>query len=59
MVHFCYLRLYLGIKTVSCCQLLRMARMDRDRNLKKLGQPFEDQMPCVQKSLKNIMASAP
>ena len=49
MVSFVILRRYLGIKTVPCGQLLRIARMDRDWNLKKLGQPFEDQMPLMTK----------
>ena len=34
MVQFCYLRLYLGIGTVSCGLLIQMARMDMDCNLK-------------------------
>ena len=33
-------RLYLGIETVSCCLLQKMARMDMDCDLKKLGQSF-------------------
>ena len=37
MVQFCYLRLYLGIETVSCRLLQRMVRMDLDWNLKNLG----------------------
>ena len=32
LVHFCYLSLYLGIETVYCRLLQRMARM---------GQPFQ------------------
>ena len=40
MVQFFYVRLYLGIKTVSFRPLLRMARMDMDWNLKKLGYFF-------------------
>ena len=35
------LRLYSTIETVSCCQLPRMAGMDMDWNLKRLGQPFQ------------------
>ena len=34
MVQFCYLRLYLGIGTVSCRLLIQMARMDMEWNLK-------------------------
>ena len=30
MVQFCYLSLRLGIETVSCSQLQRMVRMDKD-----------------------------
>ena len=37
---FCYLRLYLGIETVSFCLLPWMARMDMDWNLKKFAQQF-------------------
>ena len=37
MVQFCYLKLYLGIETVSCHLLQRMARMEMDWNLKKLN----------------------
>ena len=40
MVQFCYLRLYLGIETVSFRPLLRMARMGMDWSLKKLGYFF-------------------
>ena len=40
MVQFCYLRLYLGIESVSFRPLLRMTRMDMDWNLKKLGYFF-------------------
>ena len=41
MVQFCYLRLYLGTETISCRLCQRMARMDMDCNLKKLGQGFQ------------------
>ena len=41
LVQFCYWRLCLGIKTVSCRRLQRMARMDMDWGLKKLGQRFK------------------
>ena len=30
MVQFCYFRLYIGIETVSCRPLQRIARMDVD-----------------------------
>ena len=49
MVQFCYLRLYLiGIQTVFCLLLPRMARMDMDWKLKKLGQLFQVFMLCLQ-----------
>ena len=41
MVQFCYLRVHSTIETVSCFRLLRMARMDGDWKLKRLGQPFQ------------------
>ena len=41
LVQFCYWRLYLGIETISCRRLLRMARMDMDSCLKKMGQRFK------------------
>ena len=41
MVQFCYSRLYLGTETISCCLCQRMARMDMDCDLKKLGQGFQ------------------
>jgi len=41
MVQLCYFRLYLGTETVSCRLLQRMARMDMDWNLEKLGQLFQ------------------
>ena len=53
-VFFCF-RLYLGIETISCHLLLRMARMDVDWNLKKLGQLFQVLTPCLQKSPENSM----
>ena len=34
MIQFCYLRVYLGIGTVSCRLLIQMARMDMDSILK-------------------------
>ena len=46
MIQFCYSRLQLGIETFSnsCPRLQRMATedMDMDRNMKKLGQPFQE-----------------
>ena len=38
MAKFCYLRLYLGIETVSCRLLQGMVTIVMDWNLKKLGQ---------------------
>ena len=52
---FCCFRLYLGIETISCRLLQRMARMDVDWNLKKLGQLFQVLTPCLQKSPENSM----
>ena len=52
---FCCFRLYLGIETISCRLLQRMARMDMDWNLKKLGQLFQVLTPCLQKSPENSM----
>ena len=37
MVQFCFSRSYLGIETVSCHLLSRMARINMDWNLKKLS----------------------
>ena len=34
MVQFCSLRIYFGIKTVSCLLLQQMTRIDVDLNLK-------------------------
>ena len=58
MVQFCYSRLYLGTETISCCLCQRMARMDMDCNLKKLGQGFQvsqNVMLCLQKSPKKLL----
>ena len=44
MGQFCYLRLSLGIDTVSCRLLLRMGRMNMDSSLKNLDQIFLDLM---------------
>ena len=38
MLQFCYLRLHLGTESVLWRLLRRMARMDVDSNLIKLGQ---------------------
>ena len=38
MAKFCYLRLYLGIETVSCRLLQGMVTIVMDWNFKKLGQ---------------------
>ena len=42
MVHFCYLKLYLGLETVSFCLFPRMSWMEMDGNLKKLVMPAEN-----------------
>ena len=57
MVQVCYLKQYLGIETVSCRQLQRMARMDIDQNLKKFGQLFQVLISNITKKI--IMVSAP
>ena len=41
MVQFCYLRLYLGIETVSCRCFATDGMDGHELNLKKMGQPFE------------------
>ena len=46
MVHFSYLRAYLGNETVSCHLLLRMTRMDMDLKLKRLGRLCQVFMLC-------------
>ena len=51
MVQFCYSRLYLGTETISCCLCQRMARMDMDCKLKKLGQGFQ----VLQNVMLNVM----
>lgn len=43
MVRFCYLRSYLGIWTIFCRLLLRVARVEMDagfRTLEKVGPSF-------------------
>ena len=52
MVQFCYLRLCLGIETVSCRLLLRM---DMDWNLKKQAQLFQVLTIHLQKSPKKLL----
>ena len=37
MAYFWYLRLYLSIESVFCHLLQRMARIEMDQNLKKVG----------------------
>ena len=59
MVQFCYLRLYLGIVTVSCHLLQRMARMEMDWDLKQLGQLFLVLMPFLQNSPPKISCFIP
>ena len=50
----------LGIETVSCRLLRRMARMVLDWKLKKLGQSFRVLMLCLQNNRKTvIMVSTP
>ena len=51
MLQICFLRLYVGIETVSCRLLLLKERMDIGRNLKKLGQVLK---LCLQKSPKRL-----
>ena len=51
MLQICFLRLYVGIETVSCRLLLLKERMDMGRNLKKLGQVLK---LCLQKSPKRL-----
>ena len=46
MVHFSYLRPYLGNETVSCHLLLWMTRMDMDLKLERLGQLCQVFMLC-------------
>ena len=45
----------LGIETVSCLLWQRMARMNMDKNLKKLGQPFQVLMLCLQNLPKELL----
>ena len=57
MVQFCYLRLYLGIESVSCRLLQRMAGTVVECNLKKLGHPFQVLMLCLQNTPQNYNCS--
>ena len=57
MLQFCYLRLYFGTESVLCRLLHRMARMDIDSNLIKLGQFYPVLMMWLQKSSKNLIWS--
>ena len=50
MVQFSYSRPHFGIETVSCHVLQGIVRMEMDCNLKKLGQPFQLLMLCLQMS---------
>ena len=59
MVQFCYLRLYLGIETVSFCLLIRMARMDMEWNLKKLGYFFSSCNATPENIAKKLLWSVP
>ena len=52
LVQFCWVRIYLGVETVSCCLLQGIARTDMDWNFKKLCQLFQVLMLCLQKSSK-------
>ena len=58
MVQFCSLRIYFGIKTVSCLLLQQMTRIDVDLNL-KIGPTFSSFNAMHAKTTKkNIMISA-
>ena len=50
MVQFCYAWLYLGTETIFCRLLQRVAKMDMDWNLTKLGQRFQ-RFQRLQKSI--------
>ena len=56
--HYGMLWYFFDIEIVSCRLLQRIARMDMDWKLKKLGQLFQVSMPCLQKWPKIILASA-
>ena len=61
MVQFCCAWLYLCTETIFCRLLQRVAKMDVDWNLTKLGQRFQ-RFQRLQKSItqkKIIMVSAP
>ena len=57
MVQFCYAWLYLGTETIFCRLLQRVAKMDMDWNLTKLGQRFQRLQKSITKK-KIIMVSA-
>ena len=60
MLQFCYLRLYFGTESVLCRLLHRMARMDIDSNLIKLGQFYFCFNDVTAKIIKKLnMVSAP
>ena len=50
MVQFSYAWLYLGTETIFCRLLQRVAKMDMDWNLTKLGQRFQ-RFQRLQKSI--------
>ena len=50
MAQFCYAWLYLGTETIFCRPLQRVAKMDMDWNLTKLGQRFQ-RFQRLQKSI--------
>ena len=58
MVQFSYAWLYLGTETIFCRLLQRVAKMDMDWNLTKLGQRFQRLQKSIIKK-KIIMVSAP
>jgi len=53
MGQFCFLRPYLGIKTVFCRLLQQVARMGMDSSMKKFCQPFQVLMLYLQ----NVISS--
>lgn len=60
MAQFYYLRLYVNIKTLSCCLLLRMERMDMHWNLNKARPTFSRfNTMSADYHQKIIMGSAP
>ena len=55
IVQFCYLRLYLSIETVSFRLTQRMARMDVDKKVEKVGPTFSSSNAMPAKLTKNIV----